>query len=69
VVVSAGAVMEFATAVASKFDSTTLRQRHAHLDLRFKSDTKMCASGVLAEIWGNAPMTQATTAMLQPPRK
>jgi len=27
-----------------------------------------CNEGILAEVWGIAPMTHATAAMLQPPK-
>lgn len=61
-------VLQFQSATASKFSSETLQALHAHLDLRFAAlNAKECSAGVLAEIWGNAPMSKETAAMLQPP--
>jgi hypothetical protein len=63
-----GTVMDFASATASKFSSETMQQLHRHLDVRFASlNTTACTTGMLAEIWGVAPMSKETTAMLQMP--
>lgn len=45
-----------------------LHKTHTHLDIRFASlsaaTQKTCTRGILAEMWGLAPMSGSTTAML-----
>jgi hypothetical protein len=67
--VAGGMEMDFTTATAAKFQSETMQVAHTHLDLAFPLlDAKKCTQGVLAEIWGTAPMSKETTAMMQSPQ-
>ena len=57
------------SSVANKFADEAERFRHIHLDLEWTHIArKEEAVGVLPEIWGLAPMSAATKAMLVPPR-
>jgi hypothetical protein len=62
-------VLQIKSAVASKFVTKDVQNLYTHLDLRFvelKSDD--CSAGILAEIWGLVPMSEATAKILQPPQ-
>lgn len=60
--------LEITSAVATKEQSTTLQLKYMHLDIGFASlNTTMCTEGVLAEIWGTAPISNTTAMMLRPP--
>lgn len=62
-------VLQMKSAVAQKFTEKHTQRLYTHLDLTFiELQTSRCSSGVLAEIWGMAAMSQATAAMLQPPQ-
>jgi hypothetical protein len=61
-------VMQIKTAVAQKFNSKNEQLLYTHLDLKFiELRRQECTAGILAEIWGTAPMSEETTRMLQPP--
>lgn len=56
------------SSVANKFADKEERARHIHLDLEWTHIARREeARGVLPEIWGLAPMTEETKAMLLPP--
>lgn len=63
-----GLALRVATAEAAKFESEEMQLRGLHLDIEYKKFDRAAARGPLAEMWGLRTMTNATRAMLVPPR-
>jgi hypothetical protein len=69
IITAAGSQLQVKSASASKFLSSTMQALHMHLDISFPAlDTAKCSEGVFAELWGQVPMSKATSAMLEPPK-
>jgi hypothetical protein len=61
-------VVQVKSAVAQKFNAKNEQLLYTHLDLKFiELRRQECTAGILAEIWGTAPMSEETSRMLQPP--
>jgi len=64
-----GMVLQIKTALAQKFTEKKEQLLYTHLDMRFlELQSSTCKAGILAEIWGIAPMSQETANMLLAPQ-
>lgn len=63
-----GVALRVSSAKAAKFNSEEMQLRGLHLDIQYIKFDRAAARGPLAEMWGLRTMTNATRAMLVPPR-
>ena len=61
--------MKVLLAKAQKFATEAERIKHVHLDLYFDEVADRGLRGALPEIWGLAPLSSGTKALLKDPAK